>query len=272
MAIFSVVHLWAYPWRDYDLRQSRTATSEPDPHVACERATSYSGGTWGTSALLDAFNPWDMVKGVARALKWFFVGRQIREQDVSYMNFGLAIPLQPGRKVFAVQFPTQEDGLLNFQNYSPVDDLSQTCIEGASTYNDSHVIQEEEEEEAAEEEENSLLSQAYSNSPTSSVLSISPNQEQINQVSNQASANDTSTTSLPFETSAHLQESYSRTNTPQLTLPEFRALDIDLQEEDQTKHDEHPNLAPPQRQAQSSIAEPIQSSEEPETRPSSDSP
>ena len=269
MAIFSVVHLWAYPWRDYDLRQSRITTSEPDPHLVCERATSYSGGIWGTSALLDAFNPWDTVKGVARAFQWFVMGRRTREQDVSYTNSGLAIPLQPVRKVFALQFPTQEDGRLPLQCYSPVDNSSQTCIEGSSTYNDSHMIQEE---EAAAEEENCLLSQAHSNSPTSSFLPIPSIQPQINQVSNQASANDTSTTSLPLESSIHLQEPYFRTDTPELTLPEFRALDIGLQEEDQMKHDPHLNHALPQRQAQSSITEPVQSSEEPETRPSSGSP
>lgn len=264
MAIFSVVHLWAYPWREYELRQSRIATSEPDSRVAHESATSYSGGLCGTSALLDVFNLWDMVKGVARAFKWFVVDRPRREQDVSYINSSLAIALQPVRKVFALQFSTQEDRLLHHQCHFPVNDLSPTRTGGSSTCNDSCMIQEQE----AVEEEHDFLSKAHPDSPRSSFLSIPPSQHQIIHNGNEGSTNDTSTVILPLESSIHLPEPGPPADAPQLTLPEFRAFEIGLQEEDQTKQEgEDPNLAPAQRQAQPSVTESIHSSNEPTASP-----
>ena len=264
MAIFSVVHLWAYPWTDYELRQPQVATSEPDQRVANEPVTSYSGGMCGTSALLDAFNMWDMVKGVARAFKWLLVDRRRREQDVSYTNSGLAIALGPVRKVFALQFPGQENGLAHHPYYSPVNDLSQTCIGGSSTSDDSYVTPEE---EASGEEEN-LIDKAHSNPPTSSFLPIPPNQQQTNQNSHAASNNDTNSTILPSDSIIDLQEPCFRADAPQLTLPEFHALEIGLQDQGQIKHGEHQNLASIKRQTESSISDPMQSLEEPAVSPS----
>lgn len=262
MAIFSVVHLWAYPWRDYELRQSQIATSEPDPRVAHEPCTSYSGGVWGTSALLDAFNLWDMVKGVARAFKWFFVGRHRREQNVGYMNSSLAIALQPVRRVFALQFPGQENGLSQHPYYFPVNDLSQRRIGGSSTFDDSHTIQEE---EAVEREQN-FPDKAHLDSSISSFLLIPPNQQHTNPNNHPASNDDTNTTISPSESTTNLQEPCFRADTPRLTLPDFQALEIGLQEESQIKHSEqseHQNLAPIRRQTQSSVTETMQPLEEP---------
>jgi hypothetical protein len=38
----------------------------------------------GMMALLDAFNPWDMVKASARGFRWLFIGVKNRELDSSY--------------------------------------------------------------------------------------------------------------------------------------------------------------------------------------------
>ena len=235
MAIFSVFHLWAYPWRVYDVSQLRIATSEPHPRVALEPATSYSGGPLGARALLDAFNPWDMVKGVGRGFKWFVVGRRAREQDVSYTNSGRSIVLQPVRKVFALQVQSPEDGLLHHQNLSPVDDGSQICIGGSSAYVPSLENEEEEEEEEEEvvvEEDKNPLSKAQSNPSTDAFLHVSSNQHQAIQNNNEKSTNDTSTAILPSESTVSLQEPCSRTGTPQLPLPEFHALEVNFQLED----------------------------------------
>lgn len=259
MAVFSVFHLWAYPWRDYDVRQSRSPTSERGSRVAIEPTASYSGGPFGSRALLDAFNLWDMVKGVGRGLKWCVVGRRIREQDVSYMHSGGTIALQPVRRVFALHFPFRDDsGFLHHHPLSPADDGSQTYIGGTSVYSHTLVNEEDEavENEAAEEG-NSLFSEAQSNSSTSSFLPSPPKQHQIIQSSNQASTNDNSTTILLYEPTVSLQKPCSRAGAPQLSPPEFHHLE-DGFEEAPLHCGEHSTLAPPQRQNEPTITEPEQ--------------
>ena len=44
----------------------------------------YTHGVFG--ALMDAFNPWDIIKMTARGFRWLFVGARKREQDISYQN------------------------------------------------------------------------------------------------------------------------------------------------------------------------------------------
>lgn len=44
----------------------------------------YHGGKMGFKALVDAMNPWDLVKATARGLRWLFVGRKKRLADPSY--------------------------------------------------------------------------------------------------------------------------------------------------------------------------------------------
>lgn len=86
MAIFSVFHLWAFPWQVYDIRRSAIVASESAPGFLPDPKTAYRGGPFGTRALMDAFNPWDLIKAVGRGFKWFAVGRRTREQDISYKN------------------------------------------------------------------------------------------------------------------------------------------------------------------------------------------
>lgn len=86
MAIFSVFHLWAFPWTVYDIRRSAIVASESAPGFLPDPKTAYGGGPFGIRALMDAFNPWDLVKAVGRGFRWFAVGRRTREQDPSYRN------------------------------------------------------------------------------------------------------------------------------------------------------------------------------------------
>jgi hypothetical protein len=77
MAIFAIIHLFAFPVRPYDISKS------PDP------SAHYRGGPFGVLALADAFNPWDMIKALARGFRWLFVGAKKREQDSSYAPHGI---------------------------------------------------------------------------------------------------------------------------------------------------------------------------------------
>jgi len=97
MAIFSVFHLWAFPWRVYDIRRSQIVASESAPGMNLDPKTAYQGGPWGSKALMDAFNPWDLVKNVGRGFRWFFKGRKTRMHDISYKNSAQETGLEPTR-------------------------------------------------------------------------------------------------------------------------------------------------------------------------------
>ena len=86
MAIFSVFHLWAFPWQAYDIRRSAIVASESAPGFLPDPKTAYKGGPFGIKALMDALNPWDLVKAIGRGFRWFVVGRRTREQDISYKS------------------------------------------------------------------------------------------------------------------------------------------------------------------------------------------
>ncbi|MCJ1372222.1 hypothetical protein MMC20_003444 [Loxospora ochrophaea] len=86
MALFSVLHLFAFPWKPYDVKRSEIVASESMPDFRPDPKSSYQGGPFGLYAYLDAFNPWDLVKAVGRSFRWLFVGRKIREQDSSYKS------------------------------------------------------------------------------------------------------------------------------------------------------------------------------------------
>ena len=84
MAIFSIFHLWAFPWKVYDVRRSPIVAAESAAGFLPDPKTAYQGGKFGQKALMDAFNPWDLIKAVGRGFRWFVVGRRTREQDISY--------------------------------------------------------------------------------------------------------------------------------------------------------------------------------------------
>ena len=82
MAIFSVLHIWAYPWKPYDLQHSKLVLAEGGP----EFEHGYLGGPGGIKAFADAFNPWDVIKAIGRGFRWVAVGRSKRLQDESYKS------------------------------------------------------------------------------------------------------------------------------------------------------------------------------------------
>lgn len=86
MALFALFHLWAFPWKVYDVKRSEIVASESVPGFSLDPKTAYRGGWLGTNALLDAFNPWDLVKAIGRGFRWILIGHRKREQDVSYLN------------------------------------------------------------------------------------------------------------------------------------------------------------------------------------------
>lgn len=84
MAFFSVLHIFAYPWKPYSIKHMSN-----DPLMASGMGFSgempkYQGGALGWRAIADAFNPWDIIKASARGFRWLFVGVRKRHLDVSY--------------------------------------------------------------------------------------------------------------------------------------------------------------------------------------------
>ena len=81
MAFFSFFHLFAFSYKDYTVNskvyQQEMAAGDASP-------PQYQGGFLGWRAMADAANPWDMIKAVARAGRWLFVGRKKRMLDSSY--------------------------------------------------------------------------------------------------------------------------------------------------------------------------------------------
>ena len=98
MAVFSVFHLWAFPWTVYDVRRSPIVAAESAAGFLPDPKTAYQGGKFGHVALVEAFNPWDLIKAVGRGFRWFAVGRRTREQDISYKNHHQhSVGLEPTR-------------------------------------------------------------------------------------------------------------------------------------------------------------------------------
>ncbi|OQE14915.1 hypothetical protein PENSTE_c032G05040 [Penicillium steckii] len=78
MAIFSVLHLWAFAWKPYALQPGEVTDFYGNGKE------SYQGGKFGFKALVDAMNPLDLFKAIGRGGRWLFVGRKNRTQDSSY--------------------------------------------------------------------------------------------------------------------------------------------------------------------------------------------
>jgi hypothetical protein len=83
MAIFSILHLFAFPYKPYSSGVVHGTYPTPDGPKMNELGVK-QGGFMGLKALGDAMNPWDLVKGFARGMRWLFVGRKNRENDTSY--------------------------------------------------------------------------------------------------------------------------------------------------------------------------------------------
>ncbi|KAH8667481.1 organic solute transporter Ostalpha-domain-containing protein [Tricladium varicosporioides] len=85
MAIFAILHLFAFPYRPYTTGadHGKYPVNGSD-QMSVNKLGSNQGGFMGIKALIDAMNPWDMVKGFARGMRWLFVGRKHRQNDSSY--------------------------------------------------------------------------------------------------------------------------------------------------------------------------------------------
>ncbi|KAK5991353.1 Transmembrane-like protein [Cladobotryum mycophilum] len=91
MAIFAILHLWAFPYKIYrDNAGRRAFYPDPDPSkggvtMAIEKRWARpSGGFLGIKALWDALNLWDFVKAFGRGMRWLMCGVKKRKEDVSY--------------------------------------------------------------------------------------------------------------------------------------------------------------------------------------------
>ncbi|THC95728.1 hypothetical protein EYZ11_004806 [Aspergillus tanneri] len=90
MAMFAVLHLWAFAWQPYSLKNFQA--TEVTDFYGNGKAT-YQGGRFGVRALLDALNPIDLIKAIGRSIRWLFVGRKKRLLDPSYQatNEGIGL-------------------------------------------------------------------------------------------------------------------------------------------------------------------------------------
>ncbi|EED12989.1 DUF300 domain protein, putative [Talaromyces stipitatus ATCC 10500] len=82
MALFSILHLFAFPWQPYQLKNQQASD---DPQYI-NGQIAYHGGFLGTKAMIETFNLWDLVKAVGRGFRWLFVGYKTRTNDPSYMH------------------------------------------------------------------------------------------------------------------------------------------------------------------------------------------
>lgn len=82
MAIFAVLHLFAFPWKPYDLKRQSPLDTTLDGYSA--QPTKYAHGP--ARALLDAINPWDIIKACGRGFRWLFHGARHRKNDPSYQT------------------------------------------------------------------------------------------------------------------------------------------------------------------------------------------
>ncbi|KAK6812858.1 Organic solute transporter Ostalpha [Aspergillus parasiticus SU-1] len=89
MAIFAVLHLWAFSWKPYSIGNIAVEVTD---FYGNGKAT-YQGGRWGMKAFIDCLNPWDLVKAISRSIRWLFVGRKKRMLDPSYRTHNEAIHL-----------------------------------------------------------------------------------------------------------------------------------------------------------------------------------
>lgn len=82
MALFATLHLFAFPWQPYQLKNQQASD---DPQYI-NGQIAYHGGFLGMRAMIETFNPWDLVKAVGRGFRWLFVGYKTRTNDPSYMH------------------------------------------------------------------------------------------------------------------------------------------------------------------------------------------
>lgn len=90
MAIFAILHLWAFPYAPYVENAKTSYYPVPDPSMDVSPHENEhgpkTGGFMGLGAFVDALNPWDIIKAFGRGMRWLFVGVKHRRQDRSYQT------------------------------------------------------------------------------------------------------------------------------------------------------------------------------------------
>lgn len=90
MALFAILHLWAFPYQPYVPGAKQTFYPVADPSSGQgprpNEHTSPRGGFMGIRAFADALNLWDVIKAFGRGIRWLFVGVRKRHDDPSYLN------------------------------------------------------------------------------------------------------------------------------------------------------------------------------------------
>ncbi|KAI0485279.1 DUF300-domain-containing protein [Xylariaceae sp. FL0804] len=92
MALFSILHLWAFPYSPYHESAKTSFYPSPDPTLGMPHHENEhglkQGGFMGFKAIGDALNMWDFIKAFGRGLRWLFVGVRHRHADPSYQGKG----------------------------------------------------------------------------------------------------------------------------------------------------------------------------------------
>ena len=84
MSIFAVMHLFAFPWKPYDLSRRHEVLPQAGEDAGPVTPKNYAHGP--ARALLSTFNPWDIIKACLRGFRWLFVGARRRKTDPSYQT------------------------------------------------------------------------------------------------------------------------------------------------------------------------------------------
>ncbi|SZF00492.1 unnamed protein product [Blumeria hordei] len=79
MAVFSILHLFAFSYKQYVSEPSTMSSLNDEARTTIVGPNQ--GGPAGLLALADAMNPWDLVKGFARAIPWLLVGHKQRDTN-----------------------------------------------------------------------------------------------------------------------------------------------------------------------------------------------
>ncbi|KAF2180699.1 DUF300-domain-containing protein [Zopfia rhizophila CBS 207.26] len=94
MSIFATLHLFAFPWKPYDLSERQDPLKAPTDGFDGDLPKSYAHGP--ARALASAFNPWDIIKACGRGFRWLFVGVRHRKTDASYQTKLGSLSLETG--------------------------------------------------------------------------------------------------------------------------------------------------------------------------------
>ncbi|ORY15136.1 organic solute transporter Ostalpha-domain-containing protein [Clohesyomyces aquaticus] len=130
MAIFAVMHLFAFPWKPYDLKRNQNPLDAAGNGFSGDVPKRYAHGP--ARALASAFNPWDIIKACGRGFRWLFVGVRYRKADKSYQtklesldtSTGYAGPTFAGNGEAAAEFdkPRKDTAALGKNGFDDPDD------------------------------------------------------------------------------------------------------------------------------------------------------